>query len=419
MKKLLLLTLALLLSLAACSAQSQAIAVGTVAPAAASPSAVQSAAPTITDSVPTPEGDPLPSNTDEDVSDIDPFDTPPPTPASTDTPDSTPTPPVFIAHTDIPDDIGQPDDTLAVSSDFFENCIREDKYNIYYTWNKIESDDNKLALFCVNKKTGIVQIVSRDVCSYALCGGKVYYTGSSGKIIKSYDPVSRKTKLIKKFKHGVFDMASYKGKLYFTYETVCYNGDEPFTDLYSMKPDGSGKKKIRDNVAYFSIYKDIIYYNESDGHDGAPIDRCKISGSGWKNILDWAGCFTAVCDNKIYYSDDTSELSIDISSGKTTLLPSFIYDTADNGSFAPLGKYILCLNKFEEIIPNITAYDTVSKKNYNLMELAKGNYYDLYTNRYGAYIVWTDSTNKINIDRIVISGGKASLEKITQFSASS
>lgn len=340
-----------------------------------------------------------------------------PSPAEIESPMPEPAP-VFVPDTDISGIFKSMDKTVAYSSDYINSCLREDKNNIYYA-SSIDDYNNTITLFCVNKKTRGIKIVSNDVCSFALCGGKVYYSSyyKTGSAVKSYNPVTGKTKRIKNFKNSVFDMASYKGRLYFTYETVYHEDyDIPLTDLYVMKPDGSRLKKIRDNAACFCIYKDIIYYNESSWPDGAPVDRCKLNGSGCKQILDWTDYFTAVCDNKIYYYDGSNEMSMDISSGKTTKLSSFFNDPVDDyGCFAPLGKYILNLSEGKQITPNITAFDTVSNTTYYLMELDKDYYYDMYTSPYGAYLVWIDSIGKVNMDRIVISNGKASLEKVAEF----
>ena len=108
---------------------------------------------------------------------------------------------------------------------------------------------------------------------------------------------------------------------------------------------------------------------------------------------------------------------MDIVTGNITRLPDItdeVWQDSEYHQYTLLGKYVLCLTGDELKPPSIIAFDTASGRIYKLLELTN-HYYDLYTTAYGNYVVWTDDSGKTNIDRIIISGGKATIEACVVF----
>jgi hypothetical protein len=332
-----------------------------------------------------------------------------------------PSPSDFVPDTDIPDDLGLSSSIVANSNDYLDCCLREDNANIYYTDYSDETDSENLTLYCINKQDGSVKVISQNCGCFTLYEGKIYYTmpykSDYCNTIKCYDPTTSTERQILKLKNGIYGIAGYNGKLYFTYATVMNEGwDFPITDLYSINPNDIGKKMIQENVYSFCVYEDTIYYNESSWPDNAPLNQCMSDGSGFKRIYDET-CSPGIAGNGIFFSDGIQDCVMDITAGNITRLPDNtdeIWQDSEYHRYTLLGKYVLCLTGDEQKPPSIIAFDTASGRIYKLLELTN-NDYDLYTTPYGNYVVWTDNNGMISIDRIIISGGKASIEKYVVF----
>lgn len=332
----------------------------------------------------------------------------------------------FVPDTDIPDDLGLPNDRMvANSNNFLDCCLCEDDANLYYADDSdlYSADDNdetehQLTLYCISKQDGTIKVISQNCGSFTLCEGKIYYITPSSSdfhcnVLKCCDPVTGTEKTILKLKNGIFDIVGYNGKLYFTYETVIREGyDLPITDLYSINPDGRGKKMIQENVFPFCVYEDTIYYHEASWLEDAPLFQCRLDGSGSRLVYDETSS-PGVSGNGIFYSNGEQDFVMDIDTGNITRLPDNTDETWQASEYHQctlLGKYVLCLAVDELKSPRIIAFDTASGRTYKLLQL-KNYDYSLYTTPYGNYVVWKDDNGKIHIGRIIISGGKASIEE--------
>lgn len=374
MKKLLLLILALLIPLAACAAPTDA---GQSPPPTQSVSASPTASPS-----------PLPS----------------PTPEST---------PAFVPDTDIPDIVW--DNKKLVSSDSREDYF--DKNNRYF----LSSDDYGASdnyLYCQNKSGGSKQI-SKDYCSgFALYHGVLYFIEYSyideevskiSNAIFSYDTATGERIKLKTLKNKIHDIFCYKGKLYFTYETSYdEEAEEQITDLYTLNPDGSGYKKIKDKVSSFCIYKNTIYYVISPFDEGNSLCKCTLDGKGSEVIIECADWLFKIYKDKLFYCEinelqEYNDYVMDLVTGQK-------HEIGETMTSTIAGQYVFFMPYDETDTDSyICAYDFESGKTYKCLKLSDPEHNLLtFWNQVELYKPDFDSGYYI-----VIKDGKASLEEIS------
>jgi hypothetical protein len=223
--------------------------------------------------------------------------------------------------------------------------------------------------------------------------------------IREYDPQTGKAKKITHLKEECLSILVHNDVIYYSY---CVDTNlEGGCKLFCIKTNGKGKKLYAPIDAWdYSFYNNKIYYT-GGASDMPPIYVYDFNTKKNNKICLSSSQYDPfrISKDKLYYGNFEDDFigCININTGKTKK----IIDGPSN--FTLLGQYLFYVDT-----ESLYAYDVNTEKSYNLMVI--GNYdFQLYATTKSAYIVFfKDSSNELN--RIVLSNGKASLEKVVELS---
>lgn len=297
----------------------------------------------------------------------------------------------FVPDTNIPDVVFSPESFVVSSGK--EIC--EDAHYLCYILDGIH---------IIDKVTG-QDLRIPGYGPYTLYGGKVYY--ADGGWIQSYDIATGENIRMLAADNEVLSLLGYENRLYYSY---CVNEDfEGAYDIYSIDLNGEDRQPFGPKgVDIFCFAHGKLYYDTPD--ELPQVFEYNLQSGKATMLCESQSQYSPfqIVGNMLYYADFEGGLIsvIDLDTKETSIV------TDDSCDFALFGQYVIYIT-YEAESGVLCAYDTGTHQTYKLLQLSGINDALLYSTPYGAYIsVCTDEFTEPQ--RIVISGGKASLESISE-----
>lgn len=314
-----------------------------------------------------------------------------PSVAASPSPKISPTPPAFVPDTNIPDVVFSPESFVVSSGK--EIC--EDAHYLCYIFDGIH---------IIDKVTG-QDLRIPGYGPYTLYGGKVYY--ADGGWIQSYDISTGENVKMFAAENEVLSLLGYENRLYYSY---CVNEDfEGAYDVYSIDLNGENRQPFGPKgVDTFCFTHGKLYYDTPQ--DLPPVFKYDLQSGKVTKLCESQSQYSPfqIVGSMLYYADFENSLInvINLNTKETRIL-------VENASdFALLGQYVIYIT-YEAGSGILFAYDTGTHQIYELLKVSGITDALLYSTPYGAYIsLCTDEFEEPK--RIVISGGKASLESMSE-----
>jgi hypothetical protein len=140
------------------------------------------------------------------------------------------------------------------------------------------------------------KLCSDEPLSINVMGGWIYYCTENGVYRIKTDGSRKRQLVVGNTSKAIVD----GGRIYYSIVSKDYGAK-----LYSIKSDGSDRKKIgKDRVYSFNIANGVVYY--SNAEDDGKLYSVKTDGTNRKKMCNNPSSAIHIVDGKVFYYDEDS-----------------------------------------------------------------------------------------------------------------